>query len=66
MRAYPVNPSVDELLVKKMEKNPHADPDQHFYMVSSCSCLPCLVDVRYCDRELSCLQREWQTAKMKT
>jgi len=42
-------------------QNPHADdPDQrhHFYRVTPC---PCLADVRFRIRELSCSQKDRQT-----
>jgi len=32
----------------------------HYVRVTPCSCLPCLVDVHYRDRELSCSQDEKQ------
>ena len=33
----------------------------HFYRVTPCSCLACLLDVRYCDRELFCSQNARRT-----
>jgi len=46
----------------KVIRNPWADPDHHqvnhFYGVTSCPCLPSLVDVRFRVRHLSCLQNE--------
>jgi len=41
-------------------------PKNNFYRGHPfpCPCLPCLIDTRCCDRELSCSQTERQTDRM--
>lgn len=34
-------------------------PDQHQKLITPCLYLQCLVDVHYCDHQLSCSQTEW-------